>query len=43
MMDCSHTVTAELTDGKLTCVDCSYGNCIYQSGCPIAAELEKLK
>ena len=43
MMDCSRTVTAELTDGQLNCVDCRYGNCIYQSTCPIAAELDKLK
>ena len=42
-MDCSRTVTAELTDGKLACADCIYGNCLYQSGCPIAAELDKLK
>ena len=43
VMDCSRTVTAELTDGKLACADCIYGNCLYQSGCPIAAELDKLK
>ena len=39
-LDCSRTVTAELTDGHLDCVDCDYGSCIYQAGCPIA---EKLK
>ena len=43
VMDCSRTVTAELIDGRLTCADCAYGSCIYQSGCPIAAELDKLK
>ena len=42
-IDSSRTVTAELTDGKLTCADCSYGACVYQGSCPIAAELDKLK
>ena len=43
VLDCSRTVTAETTDGHLTYVDCTYGTCIYQSGCPIAAELDKLQ
>ena len=43
MIDGSRTVTAELTDGHLTCADCCYGNCMYQASCPIAAELDKLK
>ena len=43
VLDGSRTVTAELSDGRLVCADCSYGSCIYESGCPIAAELSKLK
>ena len=43
VMDCSRTVTAELTDNQLTYADCCYGNCIYQASCPIAVELDKLK
>ncbi len=43
VMDCSRTITAELTDNQLTYVDCCYGDCVYQSSCPIAAELDKLK
>ena len=43
VMDCSRTVTAELTNGRLTDADCCYGSCIHQASCPIAAELDKLK
>ena len=41
-LDCSRTVTAELTDGRLVCADCDYGSCIYQASCPIAKEIEAL-
>ncbi len=43
VLDCSRTVTAELTDGILSDADCRYGSCIYESNCPIAKELDKLK
>ena len=43
VMDCSRTVTAELTDGKLACADCSYGNCLHQGNCLIAKEIDELK
>ena len=41
--DSSRTVTAECSDGRLSCADCCYGTCIYQASCPIASELNKLK
>lgn len=40
-LDGSRVVEAVLEDGKLTEVDCCYGNCIYEGSCPIAAELQK--
>ena len=43
VLDCSRTVTAELTDGRLDAADCCYGSCLYQQNCPIAKELEKLQ
>ena len=42
VLDCSRTVTVELTDGKIDNVDCCYGSCVYQGSCPIAAEIEKI-
>ena len=42
VLDCSRTVTVELTNGQITDVDCRYGNCIYESNCPIAKEISKL-
>ena len=42
MLDSSRTVTAETEDGKLTEVDCCYGNCLYQKNCPIAKKLDDL-
>lgn len=41
-IDRSRMVTVELTDGAADHCDCAYGNCIYQPGCPIAKELDKL-
>ena len=40
-LDASRIVEVILEDGKVTEADCLYGNCIYQSNCPIAAEIEK--
>lgn len=38
-LDGSRVVEAILENGKLTEVDCLYGQCIYQENCPVAAEL----
>ena len=43
MLDGSRTVTAETEGGKLTDVDCCYGNCVYQGSCPIAERIDKIK
>ena len=40
--DCSRTVTVELEDGRITCVDCRYGNCVYQQNCAIASQIDAL-
>ena len=40
-LDGSRVVEAVLDEGKLTEVDCCYGSCIYDSNCPIAAEIQK--
>ena len=42
-MDASRMVEVILEDGILTEVDCCYGNCVYQSSCPIAKEIDELK
>lgn len=41
-MDASRMVEVILEDGEITEVDCCYGNCVYQSNCPIAKEMESL-
>ena len=40
-LDASRMVEVIFEDGKVTEVDCCYGNCVYQSSCPIAKEIEK--
>lgn len=42
-LDASRTVCAETVDGVLEEADCCYGSCVYESNCPIAKELDKLK
>ena len=42
-LDASRMVEVILEDGEITEVDCCYGNCIYQSNCPVAREIEQLK
>ena len=42
-LDASRMVEAVLEDGKLSEIDCCYGNCVYQSNCPIAKEIEEIK
>ena len=42
-MDRSRMVAVVTETGQITEVDCCYGNCAYQSDCPIAKEIDKLK
>jgi len=42
-LDQSRMVTVELESGTVICADCSYGNCPYESGCPIAREIDALR
>ena len=41
-IDASRMVEVILENGEITEVDCCYGNCIYQSNCPLAKEIEAL-
>lgn len=41
-LDASRMVEVILENGEITEVDCCYGNCVYQSNCPIAKEIEQL-
>ena len=40
-LDASRMVELILESGKLSEADCCYGNCLYQSNCPIAKEIDK--
>ncbi len=42
-MDCSRMVAVVVADGQIDEVECDYGSCPYQSGCPIAAEIGEMK
>ena len=42
-LDASRMVEAVAQDGEITEVDCCYGNCVHQSNCLIAKEIEELK
>ena len=39
-LDASRRVEVVLEDGEVTEVDCCYGNCVYQSSCLIAKEID---
>ena len=41
-LDASRMVEVILEDGEITEVDCCYGNCLYQSNCPIAKDISEL-
>lgn len=41
-LDTARTVCAVLENGEVSEVDCCFGSCPYQSGCPIAKEIEEL-
>ena len=40
-LDASRMVELILEDGKLSEADCCYGNCLYQSNCPIAKKIDQ--
>ena len=42
VLDCSRLVEVILVDGQIDEIDCCYGNCVHQSGCPIAKEVDAL-
>lgn len=42
-LDASRMVEVILEDGDVTEVDCCYGDCVYQSNCPVAKEIDALK
>ena len=41
--DGSRMVEVILEDGKVTEIDCCYGNCVHQGNCLIAKEIDELK
>ena len=41
-IDGSRTVTVELENGRVSCVDCSYGSCISQQNCAIAGQIDEI-
>ncbi len=41
-LDSARTVCVVLENGEITEVDCGYGSCPYQDGCPIAKEMEEV-
>lgn len=42
-LDASRMVEVVLEDDEAIEIDCCYGNCVYQSNCAIAKEIEELK
>ena len=42
-LDGSRMVEVIAEDGEITEVDCCYGNCVYETNCPIAKEIAALK
>ena len=41
-LDGARMVEVIVENGKITEADCCYGSCTYQSGCPIAKEMEEI-
>ena len=41
-LDAARVVEVIAEDGRVTEVDCCYGNCDYQANCPIAKEFDGL-
>ena len=42
MLDCARMVEVILENGEVTEVDCCFGHCDFQNGCPIAGEIREL-
>ena len=42
-LDSARTVEVIAEDGRITEVDCCYGNCFYEANCPIAKEIHEMK
>lgn len=42
-LDAPRTVEVILENGHITEVDCCYGSCLYESGCPLAQEIDRWK
>ena len=42
-LDGSRVVEVILENGEITEIDCCYGDCVHQSNCPIAKEVDELK
>ena len=43
VLDCARMVEVLCEDGEITEVDCNFGSCKFQNGCPIAKEIAQLK
>ena len=41
-LDSARTVEVISEDGTVTEVDCCFGNCIYETSCPIAKEIAEI-
>lgn len=41
-LDNSRMVTLVMENGELTEVDCCYGNCIYQTECIVAKQIDEI-
>ena len=42
VLDCARMVEVLMEDGEVTEVDCNYGSCNFQNGCPVAKSIEEL-
>lgn len=43
VLDCARMVEVITEDGEITEVDCNFGHCGLQNGCPIGKQIEELK
>ena len=41
-LDAARTVCVVLENGEIVEVDCCYGSCTHQTGCPLAKEFEEV-
>ena len=42
-LDGARTVEVMAEDGTVTVIDCCFGNCIYETSCPIAKEISEIR